>query len=733
MSSLAARRFRLTTKQAPAIVGGLLVVGWLVVLFTHSDQLQPTVFGIASGALIAAIALGATLTYRGSGVVNFSVAAMAMYASFIFYDLYANGSLFFPPPIPSWQLVHVTASNGVNVPPFPIWLVFLLTMVECAVLGLLFHLLVFRPLRKSPALAKVAASIGLFLVLFSTVTVRFPSSEGYSFPSILPQGTWYLGGVAIPINQAMLVFIVIGVAAILWAVFKFTRFGIATRAAAENERGAVILGYNPDRLAAINWVVSTMLVGAFGLLFASINSTIDALSITLLIVPALAAALVGRFSSFPVTVITALVLGSSEAWLLAVSNDGWFPGIFKYQGAPLQGLTVLLPFLVIVAVLFFRGERLPSRGSEATLRMPRAALPRHPLRNGAILFVLVVASAFLLNSDWRIALEISVVAAIMCASLTVLTGFVGQISLMQMTLGGVAGFVLAKFCDAHGIPFPFGPIIAAAAATVVGLIAAVPALRIRGVNLAVVTLAAAVVIESFVYNLPAFEVGITTGSQANVKPPSLLGWAFGPYSPWKKIFGHPSGSVPSPYFTVFCMLVLMAVLGTVLWIRRSNLGRRMLAVRSNERAAAAAGVSVPMTKMAAFAIAAFIAGIGGVLFSYSFEGVDTTFFSSINSLILIAVAYLGGISMVEGSPISGTLFQAGLFATFLSAIVHVNPEYAVYIAGIGLIFASINNPEGIAGSIRDARERVQRRRGRSAPDPDVAPVPEPAQPIGAAS
>ena len=166
----------------------------------------------------------------------------------------------------------------------------------------------------------------------------------------------------------------------------------------------------------------------------------------------------------------------------------------------------------------------------------------------------------------------------------------------------------------------------------------------------------------------------------------------------------------------------------MLWIRRSNLGRRMLAVRSNERAAAAAGVSVPMTKMAAFAIAAFIAGIGGALFSYASRASTRLFFSSINSLILIAVAYLGGISMVEGSPISGALFQAGLFATFLSAIVHVNPEYAVYIGGVGLIFASINNPEGIAGSIRDARERIQRRRQHQAPRAGPTPPRSPRSP-----
>jgi len=706
----------LTTKQAPAIVGGLLVVAWLVVLVTHKSQLQPTLLGVDTGALIAAVALSATLTYRGSGVVNFSVAAMAMYASFIFYDLWQFGAIFFPPPFGTLTLVTPPpGSFGSQPPAMGVWWAFVGTLCICAVMGLLFHLLIFRPLRNAPALAKVAASIGLYLVLFAIIQVRFPSSSGYSFPSLLPTGTWSIGGVVVPKDQGILVGMVVVVAAVLWAIFRYTRFGLATRAAAENQRGALILGYNPNLLAMINWVASTVLVGAFGLFLASIQTTIDPYQITLLIVPALAAALVGRFRSFPVVVIVALVFGATQQWILAISVQTWFPSWLTSQGSALQGLPTLIPFLVILAVLFFRGERLPSRGSEAALRMPKASEPRFVLVPMLVILATVIACSFAFDASWRFALEISVIAAVLCASLTVLTGFMGQVSLMQMTIGGVSAFVLSKFADAHHIPFPFGAIIAAGAGMLIGLLAAVPALRIRGVNLAIATLAAGVVIEQFVYFLPIFRTGYSQQSQANVAPPSIFGFKFGP--------GNWSGWIPDPAFPVFCALVLGLVIWSVVAVRRSRLGRRMLAVRSNERAAAAAGVNVAGTKLIAFAISAFIAGIGGTLFAYSISGVDTTTFSSVNSLLLIAIAYLGGIAVWEGAVISGLLFQAGIFATFLANIVHVNVNYAVYIAGIGLILASINNQEGISGTVRDTLARFGRRATPpAAPTPRVAPA-----------
>lgn len=722
-------RSGLTARRLAAAVAILLALLWLAVVLTHHNQVETVVLGVDTGGLIAAIALSATLTFRGSGVVNFSVAAMAMFASFIFYDLWQNGAIFFPPPLGTWTLhAPPPGTLGGQPPAMGIWVAFGLTLGICGILGLLFHLCIFRPLRHAPVLARVAASIGLYLVLFATVTIRFPASSGYSFPTLLPQGTWTVGGVIIPQDQAVMVLIVTAVAMGLWAVFRYTRFGLAMRAAAENERGAQILGYNPYRFAAITWVVSTMLAGAFGLLLASIETTITPYQVTLLIVPALAAALVGRFRSFPVVLAAALIFGATQQWILAVSSESWFPSWLTSQGSALPGLSTVIPLAVILVVLFVSGERLPSRGSDEALRMPRAEAPRHAFAFSVVLFALITVGAFTLNPVWRIALATSVIAMVMCLSLTVLTGFTGQVSLMQMTIGGVSAFVLSKICDVHHIAFPLGPLLAALAGTVVGLLAAIPALRIRGVHLAIATLAAAVAIEQFVYNLPVFQSGYTAASQATIAAPRLPGTnvTFGPLS-WP-------GWVQDPFFEVFCGVVLVVVVAGVVHLRRTTLGRRMLAVRSNERAAAAIGINVARTKVAAFAISAFIAGVAGTMFGYAIGGVDTSTFSSLDSLLLIAIAYLGGIALWEGAIVSGLIFPAGVIALFLGNVLHVNVEYDVYVAGIGLIVTSLFNQEGIAGS---TRMLVAHRRRRppvtAAPDSVRRPPVAPPRPVGVAS
>jgi len=713
MNTAAARRPKITTKQALGIAGGLLGLCWVILLALHpGDQLTAAVGGLSQGALVAAIAISVTLTYRGSGVVNFSAAAVSMYAAFFYNDLRTDGSIFLPPPLPTFQLLHPRTIQGqffpVTLAPMPAWVAFVITIAFCVLMGLVFHFLVFRPLRNAPPLAKVVASVGILILLMESANLRFPTSV--NFNPILPLTSWKLGAVAISEENVILLAIIVILAAVFWAVFKYTSFGLATRAAAENERGALILGYNPNRYAAINWVLSTVLAGGLGVLFASINGSIDTVTIPLLIVPALAASLLGRFTSFPLTVIAALLLGAGDAWIQGVGGQSWVPSVLTGNNWAATYAHYALPFIVIVLVLFIGGERLPTRGTITTMRLPRAPVPRNVGVKMAVVFAIVFVLAFTVNPDWREALQTSILASIICSSLVVLTGFIGQISLMQMTLAGVAGLVLSKFCDVHGIGFPWGPLIAASAATLVGLLAAIPALRIRGVNLAVVTLSAAVLIEQVVYNLPAFASNFGSGAGNPVNPPTIFGLHFGPNDPWHKIFGLPHGKLPNPWFSVFCLIVALLVAAAVVWIRRAPLGRRMLAVRSNERAAAAAGVNVERTKLIAFAISAFIAGIGGCMFSYSFQSVDPVYFGSFSSIVFLAIAYLGGIAVVSGAGVGGIIAQGGLFATFLLVAFHINPDYSIMIAGFGLIFASINNPEGIAGTLRDNRERRLRKR-----------------------
>jgi branched-chain amino acid transport system permease protein len=192
-------------------------------------------------------------------------------------------------------------------------------------------------------------------------------------------------------------------------------------------------------------------------------------------------------------------------------------------------------------------------------------------------------------------------------------------------------------------------LIGALGATVVGLVVAISALRVRGVSLAVVTLAAAVAIEQFVFLNETWGGGT---SSSPVPEPKL--WLdLGPYAHFRGL----DGKVPSPVFGFFVVGITLVLGLFVANLRRSNLGQRMLAVRSNERAAAAAGVNVRNVKLAAFGISAFIAGMAGALYGYNFSSVTVTRFSAFTALSLIALAYVGGVTMVSGAVVAGATYR----------------------------------------------------------------------------
>ena len=165
----------------------------------------------------------------------------------------------------------------------------------------------------------------------------------------------------------------------------------------------------------------------------------------------------------------------------------------------------------------------------------------------------------------------------------------------------------------------------------------------------------------------------------------------------------------------------MVLLGLVVVnLRRSVTGRQMLAVRSNERAAAAVGISVSGTKMLAFGLAAFVAGLGGALSGYNFGSVTGLTFGSIASLTIFAFAYLGGISSVTGAVLGGCLVTGGIAFTALEEWFHIDQKYSLFLGGLGLIITAVLNPEGVAGAFRRARSYLSTPRDRSGKPPRSA-------------
>lgn len=638
------------------------------------------ILGLATGAAYCLIALGLVLTHRGSGVINFAHGAFAMFGAYAFLNLRDNGQLILP-------FVPTTVHVGSTAPT---WLALVWALAVGGLLGLVSYFLVFRPLRRAPMLANVVASVGILISLQATAVLQLGSNNVSTSP-VFPSAAVSIGGAKVPQDRFYLAGLSVVAAAVLTVLYRYTRFGVATRAAASNERGAILLGYNPARLAAVNWVIASMFAALAGVVLVPISG-VDATTMTLLIVPALGAAMIARLTSFPVAALAGLAIGAVQSELLNLQTASWFPGFAK------TGTVQGLPFLVVIAVLILAGRRLPARGfSSARLPSSRAATPRAQARTAVVGLILLTALVFLLSSNLVLALFNSMVISIIMLSLVVLTGFVGQISLAQAAMAGVAGFTLSKVGGSWGVPFPLAPILAVAVATAVGVLVGLPALRVRGVQLAVVTLAGAVAVQEFLFKNPSFTGGLQ-GSR--VPSPSLGGLDL----------GVRSGShFPRPVFGILLAVVLTLTALAVVNLRRGITGLRMLGLRANETAAAAVGINVAAMKLVAFGMASAIAAVGGALLGYLQTNLSFGSFDVFVGLGWLALAYLGGIASVSGALIGGALAAGGLLSTILDDAFGFG-RYVQLISGLGLVLTAVLNRDGIAGGVALSWSQFQQRR-----------------------
>jgi branched-chain amino acid transport system permease protein len=635
--------------------------------------------GLGSGALIAGIALGVVLTYRGSGIINLATGGMAMLAGYAFWALRID-------------LLHWSTAPAL-----------IAALLIAMIVGTLTELVAFRPLRASPPLAKMVSSLGVLLVLQASMLLAF-GTTAQPEPTVLPQNTVKVLSAVIPEDRFILTGIVIVLAAVLAALYRFTRFGLATRAASENEVVAMLGGLSPNRLAILNTLLASLIAGGVGILAASITQ-LDTETLPLQIVPALAAALLARFTSFGIACAGGIALGIIGSLIQYVTSLSWFP---TAGGVALPGVYELVVFVLIVLFMYLRGANLPTRGELVEQRLPLAPRPRNLAVTAPAIALVCAVALVVLPFDFREALVNSLIGTLIALSLVVITGFVGQISVVQLTLAGVSGFTISHLAVNAGIAFPIAPILGAAVALVLGLITAASALRVRGVSLAVVTLAAVVAITNFGFVNTTWGGG-QTGSP--VPEPRLLGLDLGPRAAFRGL----DGNLPSPIYGWLVLAVTVGLCVLVGVLRRGTLGQRMLAVRSNERAAAAAAIDPRRVKLIAFGISSVIAGAAGALYAYNFGSVSADRFDPFTALSLIAFAYAGGITLISGAAFAGLISTQALFPYALDKWFGINGNWFLLFGGAILIITLIQNPEGVAGAFYKRTHKRQPVR-----PPDVA-------------
>jgi ABC-type branched-subunit amino acid transport system ATPase component/ABC-type branched-subunit amino acid transport system permease subunit len=563
-------------------------------------------------------------------------------------------------------------------------------VVAAGAVSLAFQALVLRALRRAAALVRVIATIGLLGLLQAIVVKRYGAGNR-PVSSYLPDDVFDWGGIRVQEERIYLVAITLIVTFGLWAWTRYTRVGLAINASAQNERAVQTLGWSPDRLAALTWTVGGALGGLAAVLAAPLTG-LSATTFTIVVtVAGLGAALLGGFHSFPLTLVGGLIIGIGEA--LATRYGGDIQDFFGQDR--ITGLNRMPAFLVIFLVVVARGRGLPLR-SHIAERLPKLGSGEISIRGVVVASAAVLALLFgVMDARWAQATYISVASAIMILSIVVLTGYAGQISLAQWALAGIGALIAGRLVRAD-VPVELAIVLGVLLTIPAGLLFALPALRTRGVNLAVVTLGVGFIVSEVVFANPQY-LGDPLDGGTRIGRVELFGLEV-------DAFNHPHAWAA---VNLACF-VLLAVL--VANLRRSRTGRRLLAVRTNERAAASLGISVFGVKLYAFAVSAGLAAVAGILIGFRGQNIQYQVFNVFAAINSLGHAVIGGLGYVLGAVFGGPNAIGGFGTRIVEDWIGLENQWDLILGSLVVFLILIVHQNGIADVVAHSRPMWERLR-----------------------
>ena len=647
--------------------------------------------GIVLGSLTGLSAMGLVLVYRACRIVNFAQATLGSAAGVLATQLFLH--------------------RGWNY-----YAAFAVGIVTAALVGALADRLIIQRFFWAPRLVLTVATIGLAQIL-SGVELTLPSlfggggplgglSGGFRAP--LPW-SFHVSPLLFSGAHVQVLIVVPVVLAMLTLFLQRSAVGVAIRASSANAERAMLLGIPVRRLSTVVWAVAAVLSALSAMLAAPlIGSGSSFTSGPALLLPALAAAVLARMESLPGAMLAGIGVGVFQEAVFWNTSRASLVDV-GLLGAILIGL--LLQRHKLSRADDALGASWSAAGETPPVPTPIARLPeivwgRRLLYLAALVVAVVVPNA-LSPSQISLLGSVTLVYAIVAVSLVVLTGWAGQISLGQFAIAGLGATVTGDLVSRTGADLLFALIAGAAAGTVVALLIGLPALRVRGLFLGVTTLAFAVPLSTFALN-PANFSGLIP---EQVERAVVL----------SRFDLHDERTL---YY--FCLVVLIGALVCVTGIRRSRPGRAMVAVRDNERAAAARGINVSRTKLAAFAVSGALAGLAGGLHAVVLDGVRAGSFTPAMGFEAFSMVVLGGATSLGGA-LTGAVFLR--YAQYALA-----GGMQLIVTGAGVLFVLLVLPGGLAQVTAGLRRRVfslvaglrgielAGAAGEPAPDPlDVAP------------
>jgi branched-chain amino acid transport system permease protein len=601
------------------------------------------IIGVTYGSVYAISGTGLVVSYITSGVFNFAHGAIGMFLAFVYWELHVNRH---------WATLPALAFTLLVIAPL---------------IGVLLDVMVMRRLVANASVAtKLVVTLAL-LLSFQGMVYAIWGIKLRETPRFFEGHSWSVAGLNVTYHQTITVLTAGLVAFGMRSLFRHTRLGVAMRAVVDNPEVCAIKGVSPNLVTAASWALGSMLAGLAAILIAP-GLTLEVNTLSLLVVAAYSCAVVGRLQSLPLTFAGAIVLGVGQAMI-----QGYLPSSNEF----VQHLRPSLPFvLLFVALLVRRETRLPER-----IRTHSEPAPP-PLRTTLIISGLAILAAFPLStglSDYqRIIGSKGLVFAAVVLSLVLLTGLSGQVSLMQLSFVGIGAITLAKLPD--GMPYVLALAISTLVAGLVGLIVALPAIRLRGIYLALSTLAFAILMDDLIFGNRKILGGGTTLA---VPRPSFLGVHF----------------ESEQSFFIVAAVVAVLYANIFLMVRRSNFGRTLAAMRDSPNACQMLGMNLTAIKLRVFGLSALMAGAAGALVGGLQARVGQLDFLWQRSLSVLLVGTIFGITSVSGAFIGAAFFV--ILPELASKTDAAGGALAIQPLVIGLLaMATARRPEGIAGQLR---------------------------------
>jgi branched-subunit amino acid ABC-type transport system permease component len=636
------------------------------------DVIYRTVVGMSYGSVYALLAVGIVLTYKTSGVFNLAYGAQAFVSAAIYYDM------------------HVRHAQ-------PIWLALLVSVfIAAPLLGLLLDRLIFRFLRNSTAIVKLVISLALLVAIPQVVKLWFGQNAASGTRGIVPKGTTTynpIGDVFVSRDDLAAIFVTLLAVIGLTLLFRYTALGLRMRAVVESSRLTELAGINADRVSTASWMLCSFLAGLAGVLLSPQFAQLSDLNYTTLVVVAISAAVIGSLNSIPLAFAGGLMLGIVQQLL-----DSYLPtnSILATNIRPALPFIALFLVLILSPALRNRREVVdPLAGVDPPPPAP-AATERGPFltnmtRVFGVLFFLLTGY-YLFNHASASWLDLATRASIMATvflSIIVITGMAGQVSLCQATFTGIGACATAQLATRAGMSVLLAMIVGAAIAAAVGILIAIPALRLGGIFLSLATFAFALFFDNVMVKFEWVGGGVV------------------PQEAPRPTIGSIDFDKSNKNFFILCIAVFVLMAFLVYFLRNGTTGRYLDALRGSETASAAIGISASWARITVFGLAAAIAGVGGGLFAmYEHEVAYSPNFVAFQGLFWVVLVVSLGSRTIEGAiqaAIGFFFFQAVILEGFLVWTVnHATPfemgkppaTLAIILLSLGA-FTYAKHPEGI--------------------------------------